>query len=45
VYIHQLGRKLGETTIVAVHGYGYRIGEARLSQQAFYLYVYIRSRI
>lgn len=28
VYIHQLRRKLHETMIVTVHGYGYRIGEA-----------------
>lgn len=27
VYIHQLRRKLGESLIVTVHGYGYRLGE------------------
>ena len=29
VYVHQLRRKLGEDLIATVHGYGYRIGEAR----------------
>lgn len=27
VYIHQLRRKLGESLIATVHGYGYRLGE------------------
>jgi two-component system, OmpR family, response regulator len=27
VYIHQLRRKLGDTLIATVHGYGYRLGE------------------
>lgn len=29
VYVHQLRRKLGEGLIATVHGFGYRIGEAR----------------
>jgi two-component system OmpR family response regulator len=29
VYIHQLRRKLGDELIATVHGYGYRIGDAR----------------
>jgi two-component system OmpR family response regulator len=29
VYIHRLRSKLGDETIVTVHGYGYRLGEAR----------------
>ncbi|ARP83975.1 DNA-binding response regulator [Bordetella genomosp. 8] len=29
VYIHQLRRKLGNELIATVHGFGYRIGEAR----------------
>jgi two-component system OmpR family response regulator len=29
VYIHQLRRKLGDDLIATVHGFGYRIGEAR----------------
>ncbi len=29
VYIHQLRRKLGETLIATVHGYGYRLGAER----------------
>lgn len=29
VYVHQLRRKLGDDLIATVHGYGYRIGEAR----------------
>jgi two-component system OmpR family response regulator len=27
VYIHQLRRKLGESLIVTVHGFGYRLGD------------------
>jgi len=27
VYVHQLRRKLGESLITTVHGYGYRLGE------------------
>ena len=29
VYIHQLRRKLGESLIATVHGYGYRLGAER----------------
>jgi two-component system OmpR family response regulator len=29
VFVHHLRRKLGEETIVTVHGYGYRIGDPR----------------
>jgi two-component system, OmpR family, response regulator len=29
VYVHQLRRKLGNELIATVHGFGYRIGEAR----------------
>jgi two-component system OmpR family response regulator len=31
VYIHQLRRKLGDDLIATVHGFGYRIGEERVS--------------
>jgi len=27
VYVHQLRRKLGESLITTVHGFGYRLGE------------------
>jgi two-component system OmpR family response regulator len=29
VYVHQLRRKLGDDFIATVHGFGYRVGEAR----------------